>query len=367
MFQKMAASGQTTKMADFTAVPSLDYCTTTMATMWQHQQDGLFTDVIIKVKDTAIPCHRLVLASASDYFAAVLTSASKEKKAGEIRFENLEPDVMLNILRFLYGQDATFKADSLSNVLEALQIIQIDSLKNQLSQYMCDNLSVENCLSWWKSASKFGMGDLRRTTTEMIFSNMTVVGASEEFKALTIEELGNVVKADDVALESTDGLLMACMEWVDYEPLARKGYMMDILKNMDLSKCGIKTLETIEKKYQDLLHDVSVYRIIVNELFQRIPESDDNAAKSMNKRLVLLGGWADGQPGKINIKCFVDRSVDGFKWEEFAEIPAAIHTNDLCIVVTNDGSVAVMTAGRRASMTPEVAHGRICLLVLLVE
>ncbi len=337
-----------TQMADFTVAPRPDYGTTTMAAMWQHQQHGYFIDLQVKVKDMTIPCHKLVLSTACEYFASLLTSESKEKTNDEIRLENIDKDVMMNIMRHFYGQDATFKLESLPNVLEATEIMGLESIKEQVSQIMSDNLSAENCLAWWKLSSKYGMEGVRSKSMEIIVSDISIVGSCEEFKTLTTEQLLHIISAE--TLESTDELLVASIEWVDCEPLARKNNMADIMKTVNLKKCSVETLNTIDKKYQDLLHDASVYRLIVNELFERMMASKACAGNTKTESLIVLGGMANKWDDKINNTCFVARSVDDFQWEAFAEIPVEAQAKRSPIVATNEGFI-VLCGGQSKKKT----------------
>lgn len=56
-----------------------------------------------------IPAHRIVLSSASDYFAAMFTSDVREATQNEVNMRDVDPDAMAALVKYMYdGQYSRF-------------------------------------------------------------------------------------------------------------------------------------------------------------------------------------------------------------------------------------------------------------------
>lgn len=67
-----------------------------------------FSDVVIQCKDKEFPAHRVVISSKSDVFATMFNSPMKESKEGRLIIEDAEPDVVEQMLNFIYTGEADF-------------------------------------------------------------------------------------------------------------------------------------------------------------------------------------------------------------------------------------------------------------------
>jgi len=62
----------------------------------------LFSDVTMKVKDQEFLVHRVILATQSEVFRAMFNHDWVEKNTNCITINDVEPDVMLDLVTFLY-------------------------------------------------------------------------------------------------------------------------------------------------------------------------------------------------------------------------------------------------------------------------
>lgn len=69
-------------------------------------KSGLFTDICILVEDAKFPCHRFMLASASEFFEKMFQK--DELDTGEVRLEETTAEVFQIILNFIYTEDEEY-------------------------------------------------------------------------------------------------------------------------------------------------------------------------------------------------------------------------------------------------------------------
>ena len=73
-----------------------------------------FSDVVVQCGDLSFDCHKVILASQSPFFKAMLTSNMKEKINNEIQIHDIEPEVMTEFLEFTYnGKSSNLNESSL--------------------------------------------------------------------------------------------------------------------------------------------------------------------------------------------------------------------------------------------------------------
>jgi len=117
------------------------------ATNLKMYNDKEFSDVVVKCGGTRFECHKVVLASSSPVFKAMLTSNMKEKINNEIEIDDIKPEVMTELLEFIY----TGRSSNLDNFSEDLLIAAdkygIDSLKKLCEGILINSLGIENCFS----------------------------------------------------------------------------------------------------------------------------------------------------------------------------------------------------------------------------
>ena len=72
-----------------------------------------FSDVIIKCGDTKFECHKVFLASRSRVFKEMFNADAKEMIKNEVQIDDIEPDVMGEMLYFIYlGKTYDMESDA---------------------------------------------------------------------------------------------------------------------------------------------------------------------------------------------------------------------------------------------------------------
>ena len=72
-----------------------------------YKMEGFFAksqlcDVVLVVGAKRIPAHRIVLSSASDYFAAMFTNDVKEATQEEVKLKDVDPEALATLVHYMY-------------------------------------------------------------------------------------------------------------------------------------------------------------------------------------------------------------------------------------------------------------------------
>merc|ERR1712098_275831 len=107
--------------------------------------------VVVKCGDSKFECHKVFLAARSPVFKAMLTIEMKEKISNEIQIDDAEPEVIAELLKFIYtGKPSPSFLDKCSNAMNlffAADKYQIEALKEICEFSLISSLTIKNCFS----------------------------------------------------------------------------------------------------------------------------------------------------------------------------------------------------------------------------
>ncbi|XP_046656651.1 speckle-type POZ protein-like [Daphnia pulicaria] len=107
-----------------------------------------FSDFTINVRGRQFKAHKSILATRSQYFAAMFEHPTKENLTHQVEIEDVEPDVFQEILRFLYtGRLSESTMGKMSaGILAAADKYMLEQLKMECENQFIHRMSAENCL-----------------------------------------------------------------------------------------------------------------------------------------------------------------------------------------------------------------------------
>jgi speckle-type POZ protein len=107
-----------------------------------------FSDVILNIRGREFPAHKNILAARSEVFAAMLQHPMKEQSTNQIEIEDIEPDVLQELLRFIYT--GRVQVDKLETMATGLFIAAdkylLDELKMKCENYLRNHMSPDVCV-----------------------------------------------------------------------------------------------------------------------------------------------------------------------------------------------------------------------------
>ena len=114
--------------------------------MGQLFSNKMFADVKITCGDKTFQCHKSILASRSPVFNAMFVSNMTENDTGCVRIENMLPEVLDQLLNYIYTGIATSLDTLVKEVLAAAHLYQVEKLKQLCEEKLSSNIDVENCI-----------------------------------------------------------------------------------------------------------------------------------------------------------------------------------------------------------------------------
>ena len=107
-------------------------------------ESSSFADVTLSCNGREFACHKAVLTSRSNVFSAMFEHDMEESKHGRVEVKDVDPDVMAEMLRFIYMGRAPNLDSMAAELLAAADKYALDRLKVMCEEALCNSLTVEN-------------------------------------------------------------------------------------------------------------------------------------------------------------------------------------------------------------------------------
>jgi len=150
-------------------------------------EDSALTDTtIVTSSDTSIAAHKVVLAAHSGYFRAIFAGASSdfcvENSRSVVRVENIDDDVLLLLLRLMYGGDRldAFPQEStqrlIGRLMDAAAYLSVHCVVSACSTFLLDNLRVSNAVDLYLlSGERVEYAEVHARAIEFIVDNFGAI------------------------------------------------------------------------------------------------------------------------------------------------------------------------------------------------
>ena len=245
-----------------------------------------FCDVTIAVKDKEFKAHRAVLAAASPFFLALLTSDMKERKEQLIKvdLEEATESVVEDVLKYLYTGYVTIIEERAHNSLATANYLLLPGLKTIVSDFLEDRVTTQNCVFNYYFADKYECVELKAKCCEVINSDFSVVMETGDFLNLDVKQVLEWVSSDDVIVNAEEDVFSGIVMWVSHNKSEREKHFPELLHQVRLPFVS---------------HDFLLNELVNEELITEDPEFCSNfVINAMKSVLNPTDGEASWQPRK---------------------------------------------------------------------
>ncbi|KAK3543411.1 hypothetical protein QTP70_020427 [Hemibagrus guttatus] len=125
--------------------------------------DKTLCDVTLVPGDSTetFPVHRVIMASASDYFKAMFTGGMKEQELSEIKLHGVSTIGLKKIIEFIYTSQLSLNLGTLQDTLEAASFLQVIPVLNFCNQLLSSEVTIENCTEVERIANDLLLEDVQ--------------------------------------------------------------------------------------------------------------------------------------------------------------------------------------------------------------
>ncbi|XP_077574584.1 kelch-like protein 5 isoform X1 [Stigmatopora nigra] len=231
-----------------------------MESFWNSRR---LCDVTLVAGDRQIPAHRLVLSSASDYFAAMFNSDMQEAKQDEVKLDGVDPNALWVLVQYAYTGRLELQEGTIESLLSASCLLQFSSVIQACSSFLVKQLHSSNCLGISSYANAHSFHDLQRAAHIYAMEHFKDVVKSQEFLLLPVEEMEQMLMSDDINVADEETVATSLLSWVNHDVAARQCHLPQLLAHVRLPLLQAQFLADLERN--PLLQDNMICQALLME------------------------------------------------------------------------------------------------------
>jgi len=195
-----------------TLVCDIEIVVASMSSMIHHKQfikdlDNLFLDqnnnhdVTLTCGEKVFYCHKWMLSARSPVFKAMFQSNMKENESGTVEIEDIQQEVVLEFLQYIYTGTISLNFEKYGEELFAVaDKYQVDQLKGACENEMISKLDAENCIEMLLLGDRYKARNLKKSAVDFFNKNKEKVDSfdwklfSEDQPTIVIEVMECLLK-----------------------------------------------------------------------------------------------------------------------------------------------------------------------------
>ncbi|KAK3092291.1 hypothetical protein FSP39_000879 [Pinctada imbricata] len=180
--------------------------------MFQNQIGSDVTFTLGQSGEDVVSAHKYVLCSRSSVFFAMLCGPFHSDGDDTINIPDIEKDIFLALLRFMYSEEVSITADNVTQILYAARKYSVLQLARKCRDFLEDNISTDNVSVILENAHIFDEEGLYQNCLSYIFQHPYECVQSDQFSDLCRSCFERIMGSDDLQLDE-DLVLPIVMKW----------------------------------------------------------------------------------------------------------------------------------------------------------
>ena len=301
-----------------------------MGKLFQHE---ILCDVMLMAEGQSIPCHKFLLAAASEYFYVRLVLDTESLNSNLLEVEGISFSALKVIVSYLYTGNINITTENAKDVIPACKMLRLTSAYDTCENITLETVTAVNCIGLYKMATDHNIQHLSEKALDVMMNDFTEVVSGREFFAMSETDLAEYIQKENLKIPTQDPVFGAVVCWIRHQPQERESSFSRLITHVRLSYCSPRFLSQVVSKQplmdnhecQKLLVAALLYQSSASAQTHQSPGNNDHSAaprKSYAKEttLVTIGGISD--PGCVTrTDCW--RLEDG-EWRVMEQCPMPV-------------------------------------------
>ncbi|XP_062188119.1 BTB/POZ domain-containing protein At4g08455-like [Phragmites australis] len=142
----------------------------------------------------AVPAHRVILASRSPVFRAMLENEMEESRSGIIKIYDVSYDVLRSFVHYMYTGEALLDEQMASDLLVLAEKYEVKHLKAYCEKFITSKVNNDNAIAHYAFAHRHSAKQLLEASLSVLMDNMSTLADREEYKELVEKDPRLVVE-----------------------------------------------------------------------------------------------------------------------------------------------------------------------------
>lgn len=211
---------------------SSSHCNRVLATLNDLRLNEELSDITLKVGTEQVSSHKLVLSANSPYFRAMFSSSYSESEQNVVEMHEVSFPALESLIQYFYTSKLHISIANVQELLAISSMLQVGGVSDACCEFMRRHLGVSNCLGVRTFADMHSCSELRRVADDFARRNFSSVVESEEFLRLEVEQVMELLSADELSVGSEEKVFEAVLRWVKFDPVERDKFIVDLLEKV---------------------------------------------------------------------------------------------------------------------------------------
>uniref|UniRef100_UPI003AAE8626 kelch-like protein 9 n=1 Tax=Centroberyx gerrardi TaxID=166262 RepID=UPI003AAE8626 len=266
--------------------------------------DETLCDVLLVPGDSTdtFPVHRVIMASASDYFKAMFTGGMREQEMREIKLHGVTKTGLKNIIDFIYTSRVSLNMANLQDTLEAANFLQVLPVLGFCNKLLSSEITIDNCVEVERIAADLLLEDVQVNIGEFVSQNLSSLVQSDRYLQLSETSLANALASNSLKGFSEMELYHITRAWLDHDAPKRRSSIYALMRHIRFPLMSPAELIQISQDDEEgdepmmrsqtacvnLLLEASNYQMM--PFLQPALQTERTQIRSDATRLLALGG-----------------------------------------------------------------------------
>ncbi|CAC5356037.1 unnamed protein product [Mytilus coruscus] len=284
--------------------------------LWNLKIDDKYADFTISVNGREFKCHRVILASLSEFFEVMFDSGLMETETGCVCLDDmlLDEDSCSDLLKFIYtGDPSVVTMDNADILLHVAHMMQIKSLHTICKQFLSVNADKSNCVHVWQIAQNHGdTADLAEIARSLILKHFAEIANSEAKldEIGTVDSLMSILESDNINVVDRSGLFcQVSFSWIVADLENRIQRFPELCEAMVQNRVSAKDIYEEAVKIEEFSSNHEILRFLEDLTSRHNSDMQEDGvfATPADDVLVVIGGSEGGNNCSVMVFSFHKR------------------------------------------------------------
>ncbi|CAF0863367.1 unnamed protein product [Adineta ricciae] len=179
----------------------------------EYLDSGTYCDLTLIVGSERFPCHRIILASSSPYFQALLTHMFKENGLSSIELHGIESQTFAILLRYIYSGKIELDDKNVQDLFIASDMFQLNEVVQFCCHYLSISLNEQNVIDVWKLANELECLSLKADAEQYLITHFRNLLKLDLIKSIPRDLLITAISNDNLIVDSEQQVFEAILIW----------------------------------------------------------------------------------------------------------------------------------------------------------
>uniref|UniRef100_A0A1I8JRW1 BTB domain-containing protein n=1 Tax=Macrostomum lignano TaxID=282301 RepID=A0A1I8JRW1_9PLAT len=267
------------------------------------RRQGKLCDVTLRVAGSKFSAHRVVLAASIPFFYGMFMHDMKECAKGEVEMQGIEANALELLINFAYTGEVQITCENVQELFSGASYLQVPRSRTPA----CDFMRAPNVAEVCRFAQQFDCQPLVAECQAYMTEHFTQLAATEEFKALTLDELTGLLIRDEVHV------YQAGLRWLCHRQPERQSAALAVLRCIRLTQLPPACWRTSARtrlfrnslECRDLLDDAKAYFLLPERRFAQLhADSASVLPERLRLHLRCCGGLTSSGDSISTVECY---------------------------------------------------------------